>query len=93
MAAKQPRYGSFESQPARFNDHEAYVYQPKFGKCHRWERSEVRLHAALMSKAEYQRAFGDLSLMSRAAYIDAFGDLPAPRWPWWRIRASATRRS
>ena len=63
----EPKYGAFESNPARFTDNEAWVYQHD----NVWRKvnsAEVAQHAALMSEADYRAAYPDLPALPKAAF-------------------------
>lgn len=63
----EPKYGAFESNPARFTDGEAWVYQHD----HVWRKvnsAEVAQHAAVMSKAAYDAHYPDLPALPKAAF-------------------------
>ena len=62
-----PKFGAFESNPARFTDIEAWVYQHD----NVWRKmnvAEVRQHAALLSEADYLAAYPDLPALPKAAF-------------------------
>jgi hypothetical protein len=65
-----PKYGSFESNPARFTDGEAWVYQHD----HVWRKmnsAEVAQHAAVMNAADFAAAYPDLPALPKAAFHSA----------------------
>ena len=56
---RTPRYGHFESCPARFNFYEAYVFNLDHTKT--WQEmsaAEVVTHAGLMTEAKFNKAWG-----------------------------------
>ena len=66
----EPKYGAFESNPARFTDSDAWVYQHD----HVWRQmnvAEVRQHAALLTKDEYLANYPDLPALPKAAFQSA----------------------
>lgn len=64
---EQPKYGAFESNPARFTDTEAWVYQHD-NVWRQMNAGEVLHHTAVMSEAAYQRAFPNLPPLPKNAF-------------------------
>jgi hypothetical protein len=65
--ANDPKYGAFESNPARFTDTEAWVYQND-NVWRKMNSAEVRQHAGLMSEARYLANFPDLPALPTTAF-------------------------
>ena len=62
-----PKNGAIESNPARFTDDEAWVYQ--HDKVWRqMSPSEVRHNAALLSEAEYRANYPALPALPKTAF-------------------------
>jgi hypothetical protein len=94
MAEEHPRYGSFESYPTRFTDHEAWVFLHHLRCWRRFEVFEVLLHVQPMDEATYSRTFGRPAGATGARHGVTLGYLLAPftfsrpmrSWP--RIRSN-----
>jgi hypothetical protein len=67
--ASKARYGAFESNPARFTDEEAWVFDGRDWK--QFNPAEVQMHAALLTEATYQREFGELPPLPPEAFSAA----------------------
>ena len=62
-----PKYGAFESNPARFTDYEAWVFQ--HDKVWRqMNPAEVAQGAAVLSPAEFAANYPDLPALPKAAF-------------------------
>jgi hypothetical protein len=62
-----PKYGAFESHPARFTDTEAWVYQHD-NIWRKMNSAEVTQHAAVLSEANYRAAYPDLPALPTTAF-------------------------
>jgi hypothetical protein len=65
-----PKYGAFESNPARFTDDEAWVCQHD-NVWRKMNSAEVAQSAAILSKADYHAAYPDLPALPKAAFQSA----------------------
>lgn len=63
----EPRYGAFESNPARFTDNEAWVYQHD-NVWRQMNSGEVLHGAAVLSEAAYRANYPDLPALPKAAF-------------------------
>jgi hypothetical protein len=54
-----PKYGALESNPARFTDNEAWMFQ-HYNVWREMNAAGVHMRAGLMTEAEYRKAFDDL---------------------------------
>jgi hypothetical protein len=62
-----PKYGVFESCPARFTDYEAWVYG--FGDVWReFNAAEVLFHAGVMTKEKFEASFRTLPPLPKHAF-------------------------
>ena len=66
----EPRYGAFESNPARFTDTEAWVCQHD-NVWRQMNAGEVLNGAAVLSEADYRANYGDLPALPKAAFQSA----------------------
>ena len=62
-----PRYGRFESNPARFTDTEAWVCQHD-NVWRQMNAGEVLHHAGLMDEDEFGKVFGELPPLPKSAF-------------------------
>jgi hypothetical protein len=65
-----PKFGAFESNPARFTDDEAWVCQHD-NVWRKMNSAEVAQSAALLSKADYLATYPDLPALPKAAFQSA----------------------
>jgi hypothetical protein len=66
----EPKYGAFESNPARFTDDEAWVCQHD-NVWRKMNSAEVAQHAAVMNQADFGTAYPDLPALPTAAFQSA----------------------
>ena len=62
-----PKYGAFESNPARFTDDEAWVCQHD-NVWREMNSGEVSHHVAVMTEASYRKAFPDVPPLPAKAF-------------------------
>jgi hypothetical protein len=74
--ADEPKYGAFESNPARFTDTEAWVYQHD-NVWREMSPSEVTQHAGVLSEAQYHTAYPDVPALPTTAFA-ASNTAPTP---------------
>jgi hypothetical protein len=60
------KFGSFESYPTRFTDHEAWVLIDK--KWRKFNVAEIKMGATVLSEATYVEAFGQLPPLPSIAF-------------------------
>jgi hypothetical protein len=63
----EPKYGAFESNPARFTDNEAWVYQHD-NVWRKMNSGEVLHHAAVLSETDYHANYPDLPALPKTAF-------------------------
>jgi hypothetical protein len=62
----EPKYGSLEGCPVRFNDNEAWVFAQN--AWHRTNSAEVLMGARVMEAGAYRTLFGELPLLPDVAF-------------------------
>jgi hypothetical protein len=85
-----PKYGAFESNPARFTDQEAWVYQHD-NVWRKMNSAEVTQHAHVMTEANYRAAFPDAPALPKAAFQSS--DKPSLFSRTARAASSSRRRT
>jgi hypothetical protein len=66
------RYGAFESDPAIFNWHEAWI----LGVGDIWREfnaTEVLFHAGIMTKEKFEKTYGALPALPKHAFVRTLG--------------------